>query len=246
MTRTTNAGPEDPSRPVDIPISAKDELTDVTIYETGFKTAGATVTAILKRLATEDRDFSCSLIVDALDRICNNIAVKQHLNANSSLINILKILISLEDSCAVDRLTALFTGGRGLATMILEAVAGPVQQQQQEYLSPSHTLDSYLELGRQFYSIYSVFKWVETAAEQNELMSILRSKVNPLGRVIPSPEAVESIRYVKVTISEAPVGRLYLNGEYSFYRQGPNGSAFHRRIEIAGSMCRYVSRLLLH
>lgn len=61
-----------------------------------------------------------------------------------------------------------------------------VSNQQQAYYQGGYSAtimhDTYVDLGRQFYSLYPVSQWVNNCAAANEIVRIFKLKVNPSGR----------------------------------------------------------------
>ena len=53
------------------------------------------------------------------------------------------------------------------------------QQPQPSYNNQQSLLETYIEIGKEFYSIYKVANWVDNIAANNQNVSYFLSKVNP-------------------------------------------------------------------
>ncbi len=56
---------------------------------------------------------------------------------------------------------------------------GNLSTQQPGYNNQQSLLETYIEIGKEFYSIYKVANWVDNIATNNESVNYFLSKVNP-------------------------------------------------------------------
>jgi hypothetical protein len=234
-----------------LPKHVVDLFRDVQFFDAGFKHGDAACLAILKKIVSCNTEMSNYYMIDCLERIFNSIEARSHSTLYDSFVGIIKQLLQLDDGLFEARVATLMTSSYGLCTVMLgsknQQSTNSVQPAYNQYAytaGPTFILDTYTDLGKQFYAVCRIARWVDKVASAESSVHFFRSRVNPNNRVVPSQEEIDGINRIRITVSGAADPAI--NGYYTHSAGGRSGSGyghgpcFQKYTDVNGVVNRYT------